>query len=613
MKNLLSAMNNLENAANQMAADETQQTAVLAHTDETPDIDRLVSADISQLSREALVDFAAKLAKLDKVLPVVKVFDAAKRRFDVLTGDINSALYEKFIAEGGDKLDFRPSPDEHETKMRALAATMQQRRKAEHDAMERDREHNVLVKRNILDNMARLLDNSDIDAVSNRFREYMNQWKGVGPVPQADYSDINASYNNYVNQFFAKVRMAREIRELDMKRNYDEKVKICEAAEALLGTPSARKAYYTVQQMHSQWKAIGPVRRELKEDLWQRFKAASAAVAEWYKAASQNVHEQERLNYEQKLALIAEVEALLPRMTGMKECDKVLDQVKEIMAKWRTIGFAPKQYNEEVYETFRNLCDAVYNRRRAVKAERDNIADANKAKLEALCASAEALASSTDWKTTSDALKELQRQWKEVGYVPREISKKLWNRFRAACDTFFNNKAQYLEGQQGEYENNLKLKQALIDELRGCQMPDDVEEHFKVLRGFQQRWNAIGYVPAKAKGQITAEFSELMNQQFDKLNTDDFNRNVQRYRSKAELMAADHDGKEKLLHERNKMINKLKQMENDLQVFENNVGFFAKSETSDAMVSDVNAKISRARYTIDQINAKLDILDELLD
>lgn len=574
----------------------------------------VLRSDLTGMTREELVKYFKKVQEDYVLTEVAKHLEDVKSSFDALTKAANDELHQKFIDEGGEEKDFKPVPDPLDQKMKELYSKYRETRKSEKEAADKERKQNALEKRNIIQNMNNILAQPDNGEQNKTFKDLMAQWKKIGQVPQNEKAEIDSAYRTCVDKFYDNMRISRDLRELDMKRNYDEKVKLCEQAEKLVDQPSAPKAFFAIQQIHASWKNIGPVSAEQREALWNRLKAATNVINERFHKYVDENHEKEKQNYEAKLALCKEVEELgKSPMETIKECDAVVNKMLEIQTRWRSIGFAPKEFNNSVYADFRKLCDVIYEKKRKTYKDFNASLSVNYDEKVKLCEKAEELADSTDWRKTTDALINLQKQWKKIGPVPHKRSEAIWTRFRAACDKFFNNKAQHFEGVDGEQNENLEKKRAIIEELKAYQMPEDVDEHFKVLQSFQQRWNQIGFVAKKVKNDINQEFASLINQQYDKLNTDDNNRNLQRFKSRMELMLDEQNGRDKITHERNKLITKLKQLEQDIVQLENNIGFFTtKSKQTDRLVNDVNEKIKNARANIDMINLKLDIIDALV-
>lgn len=592
---------------------EVKSEEIVAQTSELTDDKEPIKDDISSLSRDELVGYFKRIVDTHPVMNVSRHLQDVYHAFKEKTNALNNAQKEQFIEQGGDPLDFKGVDDYAQTTMTTLYDEFRIKRTKEQEALEKQRQKNLEDKCAIIEEMKTLLAVSDVATVHNQFKALMEKWKEIGLVPSAEVQDLNATYKVHVDSFYNNLRISRELRENGLKHNYEEKIKLCEQAEALCEASSPSNAFYLLQQLHNQWKGIGAVPRAESDAIWERFKAATAKVNDRFHKLVDKNKDREKENYARKLALCEEVAKLSEvEFKSAKECDTIINQVLEIQKTWRTIGFAPKEYNDDVYAEFRRLCDLVFERKRKFYKEYNNLLSENYAKKMELCTKAESLADSTDWKVTSDILIGLQKRWKEIGPVAHKHSDEIWKRFRTACDKFFDNKNKHFSSLDEQYESNYEAKIALIEELKVCKLPDDCDEQFKVLQSFQQRWNEIGFVPMKKKNEINQMFSQLINRHFDKLASDDMQRNMQRFKGRVELMAQDEAGMDKLNHERNKLITKLRQIESDVVTLENNIGFFSKSKQSDRMINEVREKIKVAKQNIDMINEKLDILDSVV-
>jgi hypothetical protein len=579
---------------------------------ETENQKETIRDDYESMSRDEIVGYFKRVMDTHEVLEVKRHLQELYDKYQRDTSALNEEKRKAFVDEGGELLDFKGVEDYAHTTMTTLYEVFRQKVNTALTTQEKERYKNAQEKKVILDEIKELLKTGDITASNNSIRELLDKWETIGNAGREE-RELNVAFKVCKDNFFQRVREGREIREYALKHNYDEKIKLCEQAEALIDASSASNAFYVLQQLHSQWKNIGPVPRTESDALWERFRAATSKVNDRFHKHIDKNRSKEVENYERKTALCVEVERL-NEMTfkTAKDCDKITNEVLEIQQKWRTIGFAPKEHNEAIYARFRAACDAVFERKRKFYKEYNNMLSANMALKVSLCERAEALVDSTDWKVTTDTLIGLQKRWKEIGPVSHKHSDEVWNRFRAACDKFFENKKQHFSGIDEQFDVNLQKKLALIEELKTCELPEDCDEKFKVLQDYQHRWNEIGFVPMKNKSEVNQAFSQLINKHFDKLASDDMQRNMQRFKSRVKLLAQDEAGQEKLNHERNKYITKLRQIEADVVTLENNIGFFAKSKKSDRLIGEVNEKIKVAKQNMSIINEKLDILDSVI-
>lgn len=592
---------------------ESQLVENVVETVESENVKEPIRDNIEDLTREEIVSYFKRIMDTHPLAEVSQHLQDLHDKYEQMTSQLNNDLRVKFVEQGGDPLDFAGIDDFAHTTMTTLYDEFKQKRDIEKLVQDKIRHDNYKEKLSLIDEIKQLLKDGDISSNYNAIKSLIDKWDKIGPVPGNVSRDLGATFKNCKDEFYQNVRIARELKENAFKHNYEEKVKLCEQAEALMESSSASSAFFVLQQLHTQWKSIGPVPRAESDALWERFRVVTSKVNERYHRQQDKIRDKEKENYEKKLALCEEVEALSKvTFKSAKDCDKVVNQVLEIQQKWRTIGFAPKEHNDDIYARFRASCDAIFEHKRTFYKEYNGMLSVNLTKKIALCERAESLADSTDWKVTTDTLIGLQKRWKEIGPVAHKHSDEVWVRFRTACDKFFENKNKHFNGLDEQYEGNLEKKMALIEELKACQLPEDSDEQIKLLQSFQQRWNEIGYVPMKKKNEVNQMFSQLINKHFDKLASDDMQRNMQRFKSRVELMLHEESGMEKLNHERNKLITKLRQMESDVVTLENNIGFFSKSKQSDRMINEVKEKIKVAKQNIDVINEKLDILDAVV-
>ncbi len=564
-------------------------------------------------TREEIIAHLNAIMDEYKPSEISATVEILRRAFDEKTKEYREGIHERFVAEGGEEKDFAPVPDVLEQQMKERLEVYRQRREAQQKEIDKEQEQNALVKRNVINNLQTIIEGEGVENHYKEVRDLQDTWKNTGSVPRAEAGEINGAYKKLLDEYYAKMKVARELRELDMKRNLEAKIALCERAEELSTSKMVVKAFHELRTMQNRWKTIGHVPQEQREPLWTRFRAAADVIFANYREYEAASKDREEENYKAKLALCEEIEALTATpVTTRKESEAAVKKIDELMQRWRKIGFAPKAVNDEVYARFRRGCNKVYEARRAIVKDITADYKANLEKKVALCEKAEELAQSTDWSRTTTALVALQKQWKTIGPVAHKDSDAVWTRFRAACDAFFNAKEKHFDGDD-QMRDNLTAKKALIEELKSTTMPEDVDEHFKVLQDFQRRWNEIGFVPMKDKKAVNAEFSNLLNEQYDRLNTDDATRNLQRFKSRMELMADREDAESGLISEQRRLVKRIAQAEADIAQLKNNVGFFAHSAKADSLVADVNRKIQTAEQNLEVLQQKLDILNKMLE
>lgn len=497
--------------------------------------------------------------------------------------------------------------------IRSLLAAFEAAVEAEREEQRKEMENNAKEKRALLEEFGQIvkqIENSNPSAKLRAVRDIISKWKSIGYVSSSQRS-INKEFKALSDEFFSKLNIERELRDLDHKKNLVEKTKLCEMAEALDKEPSTRKAYSQIVKLRETWKTIGPVAHEESDAVWKRFSEAANVITKKFRQLNADEKEKEKENYQKKLAICEEVEAFLNQeRTSRKEIEALADKAQEFVTRWRSIGFAPKAVNDEIYARFRKSIDALYAIRKSFFKEQDARYAQNYKLKEALCEKAEAVMNSNDWRKTSDYLIELQREWKEIGPVANKHSELIWRRFRSACDTFFNNRQSQKDGETAEMKENLEKKRQVIAELEAYTAPEDAEQHLNDLKGFLQRWNSIGMVPSKEFASTARKFSDLVNKHYDKLNIDKAEAEIERYRGKVEALAA--EGGDRLTRERVHIQNLLRQAEQDAETLENNISFFSKSKSSEKLVKEYTNKIAKAKADVEALNKKLAIVNEAI-
>lgn len=498
-----------------------------------------------------------------------------------------------------------------EEAMRNLLAKYGERLEAERQEARKKMEQNAEAKSKLLEQLEQVVaatQASNPSKLLGTVKDIIAKWKEIGHIP-ASRRSLNKSFHSLTEEFFGKLNIDRELRELDMRRNMDAKIKLCEQAEALTTVSTTRKAYSQMQKLRDSWKAIGPVPRAESDSLWERFKAAGKIITQNFRKSNEELREQEKENYKVKLGICEEVETLLNTEMTRKDLENLAKKAQDFTTRWKSVGFAPKDVNDEIYRRFRKSLDKLYDMRRAYVKEQNERFDANLRLKEALCEKAEAVMNSTDWRQTSNFLIGLQKEWKEVGPVSNRHSEAVWRRFRKACDTFFDNKQSQHEGELSAQGDNLVKKRALLDELKAYAAPSDEAQHLADLKSFVLRWNAIGLVPSADRSNVNKEFAALIDKQYGALNIDRADAEMEQYRGKVEAMAA--EGGDRLRRERIKMQAQVRQAEQDVETLENNIGFFAKSKNSDKIISEFNTKIANARTELEKLNKRMEVINEV--
>ncbi|MBR3097851.1 MAG: DUF349 domain-containing protein [Bacteroidales bacterium] len=463
--------------------------------------------------------------------------------------------------------------------------------------LDAEREENLVKKQAVIEDLKTLIDEQgDMKDSFPKFREIQNRWREVGPVPQQNFRDVNDTYQLYVEKFYDLVQINRELRDLDFRKNLEAKTEFCEQAEALAESEDVVGAFKELQKLHEQWKEYGPVAKEFRDSIWERFRAATAVINKKYQAHFEGLKEQHAANLEAKSALCEKVEAIAAQeITSSNQWNALSKEIEAIQAEWRKIGFATRKDNQKVYDRFRAACDQFFTRKREYYNEFKDSMNDNMAKKLAIIEQAEALKDSTDWKKTSDALIELQRQWKEIGAVPRKKSEQLWKRFRAACDAFFNERDKQSKP-ENDFYGNLKAKRALIEEIEAY-VPADAEADAEAAHGFAERWSAIGFVPFKEKEAVGAAYKAAMQAKFP-----DWGRGGRREGGRGPVR---EPRRGQPLTEKDKLTQKYNQLQQDIQTYENNIGFFGLSKGAEQLKAQMQERIDAAKEDLRKLEAEI--------
>ena len=445
--------------------------------------------------------------------------------------------------------------------------------------LDKEREQNLALKEAVIADLKALLEKQeDVNATFPEFRDIQNRWKAIGAVPAQNYRNVHETYQLYVEQFYDMVKINRELRDLDFRKNLEAKEEFCKAAEALAENENVLEAFRELQKLHEQWKEYGPVAKEHRETIWERFKSATAIVNKKYQAHFEGLKEQQAENLAKKTALCEKVEEIAAReVNGSNQWNEFSKEIEDIQKEWKTIGFASKKDNQKVYDRFRAACDQFYARKRDFYTDYKDSINSNLDKKIAICEAAEALKTSTDWKKATDQFISLQKQWKEIGAVPRKKSELLWKRFRAACDEFFAERDKNAKP-ENDYYGNLKAKNRLIEEMKAYELKGD-ESDFQALQEFQKRWQEIGFVPFKEKDNVAKAYKEAVSR---------FHASRPQRRTRG--------GRQ--LSEKEILIQKYNTLEQDIVTYENNIGFFSMSKSSEPLVKQMQERIAQAKQEL---------------
>ena len=461
--------------------------------------------------------------------------------------------------------------------------------------LEKEREQNQAMKEAVIADLKTLLEKQDdVNDTFPAFREIQNRWRAIGPVPAQSYRNINETYQLYVEQFYDMVAINRELRDLDFKKNLEVKEEFCALAEKLAENENVLEAFRELQKLHEQWKEYGPVAKEFREQIWDRFKAATSVINKKYQAYFEGIKEQQAENLVKKTGLCEKVEEIAAReVKDSNEWNEFSKEIEEVQKEWKTIGFASKKENQKIYDRFRAACNSFYERKREFYSQYKDSINANLEKKIALCVEAEKLKLSTEWKKATDQFISLQKQWKEIGAVPRKKSEQLWKRFRAACDEFFAERDKNAKP-ENDFYGNLKAKQRLIEEIMAYELKGD-ESDAAAMAEFQKKWQEIGFVPFKEKDKVAQTYKEAM------AKFPSPSRNPRRDNRRS--------GKPQL-SEKDRLIQKYHALEQDIVTYENNIGFFSMSKNSEPLIRQMQERIEKSKADLKALAEQIKALKE---
>ena len=571
--------------------------------------------DYSSFTEVELINRLRELISEDTGKDIKGEVETIKHVFYKKHEEVIEEEKKRFIEEGGKEQNFEPSNKIYEEDIKSLLKDVRSAKGESPKIQEEEKEQNFQKKLEIIEDIKSLVNREEsINKTFQEFRDLQQRWRKIGPVPQSRLKDLWDTYHHHVENFYDYIRINKELRDLDLKKNMEAKINLCKKTEELLKETSIIKAFSILQQYHEQWREIGPVPREKKEELWEQFKEVTAALNAKHQEYYEGRREEQKKNLAFKLELCAKAEAIaaiIPNST--KVWEEKSNELIELQRQWREIGYISRKENDKAYKQFRQACDTFFNTRREFFNKSKEVQSKNLQLKTELCEKAEAIKESTDWKKTTDEFVKIQKQWREIGTVPRKYSDTLWKRFRSACDYFFDQKKLTGSSADNDQINNLKLKKSLIEEVNNFQPTDNEEDNLAKLNDFNSRWAEIGFVPFKQKDIIQNEFKKAIDAHYDKMEVDDQTRNILKFQYKISNLSGSDKGYGRMRAERDKYVSRLKQLESDLALQINNIGFFANTKNAESLIDDVNRQIKETQEKIEVLREKIRIIDEKED
>lgn len=568
------------------------------------------TAPAQKLTKEEVIARLKEIA--GDVESVTKAeIDGLKQTFYKLHNAEQEAARKKFAEAGGAPEDYVPTPDPLEEEMKNAMSVIKNKRNELATEVERQKEMNLQVKLSIIEELKDLLESPE-DANKNytEFKRLQQQWNEVKLVPQASVNELWKNYQLYVEKFYDLLKLNNEFREYDFKKNLEIKTHLCEAAEKLAEETDVVSAFHQLQKLHQEFRETGPVAKELREEIWARFKAASTAVNRRHQQHFDALKEAEQQNLDQKTVICEIIEGIdYNELTNFAAWDAKTQEIIALQNKWKTIGYAPQKMNVKIFERFRAACDAFFNKKAEFfKTVKENMNE-NLEKKRALCEKAEALKDSTDWKATADTLVKLQKEWKTIGPVAKKHSDVIWKRFITACDYFFEQKNQAGASQRSEEQANLEKKRAIIAQLEAIGEETEADTAIEQVRTLMKEWNAVGFVPFKDKDKVYKQYHALVDKLFERYNISQSNKKLSSFKNT--ISNIQEGSPQALYREREKLMRAYDNMKSELQTYENNLGFLnAASKKGNSLLTELNRKVEKLKTDIDLVKEKIKVIDE---
>ena len=596
-------MDSQENALLQGAQEETNAAQNAAQAADNADAQKVENAKVYKNKKE-VVERLKEIAANEET-PNREEVDLLKTVFYKLHNAEREARMKEYLEGGGAPENFQIMPDEYEEAFKAIMAVVREKRALLFQQQEAEKQANLEKKLEIIEKIKAMATSPDEANKSYaEFKELQQQWKDIKTVPADRASELWRNYQLYVEQFYDLLKLNSEAREYDFKKNLEIKTKLCEAAESLADEDDVISAFHQLQELHQQYRETGPVAKELREQIWVRFKAASTVINKRHQQHFEQLRAKEEENLQRKTALCEKVEEL--GKLENKNAGEWEARSKEIIAlqnEWKTIGFAPQKMNVKIFERFRAACDDFFGRKAEYFKElKKNFAE-NADKKRALVAKAQELSTSTDWKSTSDKLIALQKEWKTVGMVSKKLGDQLWSEFLAACNKFFEARNAANAGTRNEEHANLEKKHEFIEQLRSL-TENAAEITRDKVQALVEEYNKVGHVPYKEKDKLYAEYHEVLDKIYKTLNVSNKRRRLDDFKSNLKNVAK--RGEDALDSERSRLMRRRDQLRQEIQTYENNLGFLnASSKKGNSLIDEMNRKVQKLRDDLELVCQKI--------
>lgn len=610
----------LENGAQQeekkveepVTAAETAEQEVASQVEDAPE------KETEATEETVFKEYKTKGEVIDRIKEIAReVENPQKEEIDYLKSTFyklhiaeKDANYKAYIDGGGDPEKYIIQPDDDEEVFKAEMSVIKEKRARIFKEQEEEKESNLKKKLDIIEKVKAMSTTPDEANKSyNEFKKLQQEWKEIKSVPADKANELWKNYQLYVEQFYDLLKLNNEAREYDFRKNLETKTHLCEAAEKLADETDVISAFHQLQKLHQEYRETGPVSKELREDIWNRFKAASTIINKRHQQHFEEMRSKEEENLTKKTELCEKVEAIAASENkGSADWEKHTKEIIDIQAEWKTIGFAPQKMNVKIFERFRAACDDFFGKKAEYFKQLKERFSENTEKKKALCEQAEALKDSTEWKSTADKLMQMQKEWKTIGVVPKKIGDALWNRFLGACNHFFEARNAVNAGQHSEEHDNLAKKRAVIEKLQaiGVEAGENIQEAVQKL---VEEYNAVGHVPFKEKDKVYAEYHEVLDKLYKELNISVAKRKLNNFKNN--IKNAVQEGGNTLNNERTRLMRQYEAIKQEVQTYENNLGFLnASSKKGNSLIDEMNRKVQKLKDDMELVKQKIKAIDE---
>jgi len=532
--------------------------------------------------------------------------DSLKQLFYRLRNAEVEAARKAYEENGGNPEAFVSPKDELEAQFKESMGSIKEKLNALKAEEEQEKQDNLEKKLAIIERMKELAESpEDANKAYNEFKKLQAEWNEIKNIPATKVNELWKSYQLYSEKFYDLIKLNNEFREYDFKKNQSIKIALCEAAEKLAEEEDVISAFHQLQKLHQEFRETGPVAKEQREEIWNRFKAASTIVNRRHQQHFEAIKEKEQRNLDEKIVICEIVEGMeYDKMVTFQDWHDKTEEILALQAKWKTIGFAPQKMNTKVFERFRAACDDFFKRKAEHFKNLKGSMNDNLEKKKQMCEKAEALKDSTDWKATADILTKLQKEWKEVGPVAKKYSEPIWKRFVTACDYFFEQKNKAEASSRNVEQENLEKKKAIIEKLNTINQEGTSDKSGNIVRELMKEWNGIGHVPFKEKDKIYKQYRTVVDALFDKMNLSASKKKLSNFKSNISKET-------NLYREREKLVRAYDNMKNEIKTYENNIGFLtSSSKKGNNLVSEMNRKIEKLKADLELITQKIAVIDE---